>query len=178
MFINNFSKRERRLALATLSVVSIAVIYILIVKPVMTSWKSFNNEIRSKLTMIEKDFKILANQKTIEAEYNKLSKYAKSGKSDEEAIADTLTNIENISRNNSCLIVNIKPVGITKAPSSKEILIEVNAEANIEQFAKFLYDIENPRDVLMNIKRFTISSKSTQTGVLKGVFLISKVILG
>ena len=88
MFINNLSKRERHLALATLSVVSIAVLYIFIAKPIMTGWKNFNNEIQSKITMIAKDFKILANQKTIESEYAKLSKYAKSGKSDEEAVAE------------------------------------------------------------------------------------------
>ncbi len=56
-------------------------------------------------------------------------------------------------------------------------MIDVSAEAAIEQFSKFLYDIENPRDNLINVKRFTISAKSGQTGALKGTFIISKALL-
>ena len=177
MFIDNFSKRERYLAIITLSVVLIAVVYAFLIAPLSMVWKNLNNQIRSKINTLEKDSNILANQNALESDYAKLSKYAKSGRSDEQAAADTLTYIENVSRNDSCFIINIKPVGVTNGPSYKEILTDVTAEASMEQFSKFLYDIENPRDNLINIKRFTISTKSGQTGPLKGTFLISKILL-
>lgn len=176
MFIHNFSERERYLALATSAIVLIAVVYALIIRPVSARWVNLNNQIRSKINALEKDYRILANEQLLRSEYAKFSKYAKPSKSEEEAVADTLAYIENVSRNDSCFIINIKPIGVTNAGSYKEILIDVTAEANIEQFSKFLYDIENPRDTLINIKRFTINSKSGQTGILKGTFFISKVL--
>lgn len=177
MFISNFNRRERYLALATLSIVSIALAYAFIIDPIVMKWKNLNNQIRSRVGALEKDARLAANQKTVESEYAKLSKRGKPAKSKDQEVADTLAFIENVSKNDSCLIINIKPVEVTDAGSYKEILIDVTAEANIGQLSKFLYDIENPRDNLINVKRFTIGSKSGQTGILKGTFLISKVLL-
>ncbi len=177
MIIDNFSKREKRLAIITFSLILAALVYIFIIAPLLSGWGGLNNQVRMKIGMLEKDLRILANQTALKAEYSKLSKYAKSGASDEQTISDTLSYIENVSRNDSCFIVNIKPIGVTSSSSYKEILIDVTVEAGIAQFSKFIYDMENPRDVLINIKRFTLSSKSGQTGMLKGTFFISKILL-
>ena len=177
MFINNFSKREKLLALITISIVSIGVLYAAIIGPLASGLKNLNSQTQSKVDLLENDFKILTNQKTIESEYAKLSKYAKIGQNEEQAVADALAYIENVSRNDACLITNIKPIDVKGEASYKEILIDVSAEATIEQFSKFLYDIENPRDTLVNVKRFTLSAKSGQSGALKGTFIISKILL-
>ena len=177
MFINNLNKRERYLAVATVAVVSTAFLYAFLVAPIYARWRALNEQIQSRVNMLETDFKILVNQKTSEVEYAKLSKRTKIAKSEEQTVAATLDYIENVSRNDSCLIVNIKPAGVTNEGPYKEILVDVSVEANINQLSKFLYDIENPRDALINIKRFTITTKSTQTDLLKGTFLISKALL-
>ena len=177
MLINNFSKRERFLAVATLAVAFIAVLYFLIIEPISSRRKNINNQIQSKINMLEKDSAILSNQKALTAEYAKLAKYAKPSGSVDQAVADTLSYIESVSKSDSCVIINIKPVGVTEAETHKEILIDVSAEAGIEQFSKFLYDIENPREMLINVKRFTIASRSSQANALKGTFLISKILL-
>ena len=62
MFINNFNKRERDLALATLSIISIALVYAFIVDPIAARWKGLNSQIRSKVNMLEKDSRLAANQ--------------------------------------------------------------------------------------------------------------------
>ncbi|MDP3790737.1 MAG: hypothetical protein Q8R38_01685 [Candidatus Omnitrophota bacterium] len=177
MFINNLNKREKTLAIVAVSVVSISIVYALLIVPLFAKWIDLNNQIRSKVNMLESGFKMLANQKQLNEEYAKVSKYAKHMKSDEQAVADTLAYIETLSRNDACLIVNIKPVGTTKADHYKEILIDISAEANMSQFSKFLYDIENPRDTLISVKRFALSPKSGQADILKGTFLISKILL-
>ena len=178
MFINQLNRREKYLALATLSVISIAVIYFLIIGPIFAKSVVFNKEIRSKINNLEKGRKILASEGALKSEYNKLSKDAKSIKNEEGAIAGTLAYIEDVSRNDSCFIANIKPIGTTNLESYKEILIDVTVEAGgIEQLSKFLYDIENPRDNLINIKRLTISSKAGQAGTLKAAVIISKILL-
>ncbi len=177
MFINNLNDREKKLAIATIAIISIAITYALIIAPLYSKWKELNNQARSKASMLETGFKLLASQKQVSEEYSKLSKYARASLSEEEAVADTLALIESISKDASCLIVNIKPVGVTNTGSYKEILIDISAEAGIDQFAKFLYDIENPSDKLMSIKRFTLIPKSGQAGTLKGTFIVGKILL-
>jgi len=177
MFINNLNDREKKLAIATIAIVSLSIVYALIIAPLYAKWKELNGQTRSKVSMLETGFKLLANQKQMSEEYSRLSKYAKTSLSEEESVADTLALIENISKNASCLIVNIKPVGVTNAGSYKEILIDVSAEGGISQFSKFLYDVENPSDKLMSIKRFTLSPKSGQAATLKGTFIVSKILL-
>jgi Tfp pilus assembly protein PilO len=100
----------------------------------------------------------------------------KSAKSEEESTAEIMTYIEDVSRKDSCLVVSIKPVGAKNLGSYKEILIDVNAEGSMDQFSKFLYDIENSADMILEVKRFTLNSKSS-AGTLKGTFLISKIII-
>jgi hypothetical protein len=177
MFIDKMSNRERYLAIVTLSLISIAVAYALLIAPLSGIWKNLNNQMRSKVDILEKDSNILADQKALTSEYTKLSKYAATPKSEEEAVGDTLTYIENVSRTDSCFIANIKPVGVTKEGAYKKILIDVAVEASMDKLSKFLYDIENPRDTLMNIERFTISSKSGQVSTLKCTLIISKILL-
>lgn len=177
MFMNNLSDREKKLAIATIAVVSIAILYALIIAPLYSKWKELSGQARAKVNMLESGFRLLANQKQMNEEYSRLSKYAKTSMSEEEAVADTLALIENISKNDTCLIINIKPVGVTDTGSYKEILIDVSAEGGIGPFSKFLYDIENPSDRLMSVKRFTLSPKSGQAGVLKGTFIVSKILL-
>jgi len=177
MFINNFNKRERYLALATLSIVSIALVYLFIVDPIAMRLRDLNSQILSKVNILEKDSKLAANQKTIESEYAKLSKEGRPSKGNDQEVAQTLTFIEGVSKNDACFIVNIKPIEIKDAASHKEILIDVTVEGNMAQLSKFLYDIENPRENLIDIKRFSVSSKYGQTGILKSTLLISKSLL-
>jgi len=165
------------LALATLSIVSIALVYLFIVDPIAMRLRDLNSQILSKVNILEKDSKLAANQKTIESEYAKLSKEGRPSKGNDQEVAQTLTFIEGVSKNDACFIVNIKPIEIKDAASHKEILIDVTVEGNMAQLSKFLYDIENPRENLIDIKRFSVSSKYGQTGILKSTLLISKSLL-
>lgn len=175
--INNLSKREKSLAIITVSVVVAALFYAFLIIPLHQSWKDLNSQIRSKIDALDAGFRILANQKQLNEEHIKISKYAKFTKSDEEAIADAMAYIETVSRNDSCLITNIKPLGINKTDNVREILIDISTEANINQLSKFLYDIESSKDNLIKIKRLSISAKSGETDTLKGILLLSKILL-
>ncbi|MDO8535929.1 MAG: hypothetical protein Q7S30_02845 [Candidatus Omnitrophota bacterium] len=177
MLINNFNKREKYLALATVSIVSIALVYIFIMDPIVSKWKNLNGQIRSKVGILEKDSRLTANKKMIEAEYTKLSKKGRPSNSKDQEVAETLTFIESVSKNDTCFIVNIKPIDVNGSDSRKEILVDVTVEASMAQLSKFLYDIENPRENLIDIKRFSVTSKYGQPGVLKSTLLISKTLL-
>jgi len=178
MFIKNLNKREKRIAFTTAGVIGAALIYNIIISPVAERWTGLNDRIASRTNVLEKDIRILAMRDTIEAEYTKLAPYVKSAKGDEKSVAEALSLIENISKSASCLIISIKPVGAKEFGTHKEVLIDITAEATMEQFSKFLYDIETTKDMLLKVRRFAITSKTGQAGLLKGSFLIGKVLIG
>ena len=177
MFIKNMSKRERYIALTAVSFVGIAILYSFIIDPIAREWQALNSEIESKAAGLKTDFAMLAARKSLEANYSKFAKYARSEKSEEEAVAEVLSYLENLSRNDSCAIANIKPIGTKDFGTYKELLIDLSSEGTVSQFTKFLYDIENTKNMILKIRQFVLTSKAGQEGVLKGTFLISKVII-
>jgi len=173
----NLNKREKNLLGATLLVVSSALLYKFIIDPIFSRWVNLNDEIESKINILKKDSGILSKYKILEAEYAELSKYVKSAKGEKADASDILSYVENISKNDSCCIVNIKPIGTRNLSSYKEVLIDITVEATMEQFSKFLYDIENSKNMLLRVKQFNINSKTGQAGTLKGTFLVSKILM-
>lgn len=177
MFIKNMSRRERRIALATLSLIAIAILYNFALEPVSREWQMLDNEIGAKVAGLKRDLNMLSAQKTVDANYSKFSNYIRSAKSEEEAVADVLSYLESLSRSDSCLLINIKPIGTKDFGVYKELLIDLSSEGDVSQFTKFLYDIENTKSMILKVRHVVLTSKAGQEGVLKGTFLISKVIV-
>ena len=177
MFIKNMNKRERYIALAAVLVVAVTIIYNFVIDPVAKEWQSFNGEIEAKVSALTRDMSMLAARKTLESNYSAFSKYVRSGKSEEETTAEVLSYLEKLSRDDSCLILNIKPVSTKNLGAYKELLIDMSSEGSVSQFSKFLYDIENTQNMILKVRHFVLTSKAGQEGVLKGSFLISKIII-
>jgi hypothetical protein len=175
MLIKNLTKREKYIAAATIIVAAAAILYVFILEPISGRWSGLDKGIASKRAELEKDSRVLLMEKKLQTEYAGVSKYLKGARSEDEAVADAMSYVENTSRNDSCLIASIKPIGVKKSGSYKEILIDVTAEATMAQFSKFLYDIETPKEMILTVKRFVITPKSGQPNVLKGSFLISRL---
>ncbi len=171
------SKRERSIAIAAGLFVFAAIFYSLILDPISREWRSLNSEMLSKTASLTRDLKMIADRKSIEANYAKFEKYIKSGKGEEESAAEALSYLENLSRADSCLILNIKPIGAKDAGGYKEISIDLSCEGSISEFTKFLYDIENTKDMILKIRHFVLTSKAGQEGALKGSLVVSKIIV-
>jgi len=67
MFLNNMSKRERAIALATLSILAAAIIYNFILDPVLHQWRTLSAAAESKKKMLKSDLKMAREAKTLEA---------------------------------------------------------------------------------------------------------------
>ena len=177
ILIKNMNKRERYIALTALLFIAAAIGYNFIVEPIARQWGTLNREISSKTVTLKRDLALLLVDKTLEENYSKFSRYVRSDKSEEEAVAEFLSYIENLSRNDSCLIVNMKPIGTRDTGAYKEILVDLSSEGSVSQFTKFLYDVENTKNMILKVKHFVLTSKAGQEGALRGTFLISKVII-
>jgi hypothetical protein len=178
MFAKNLTGRERYLGFLAATVIAIAVLYNLLIAPLADKWACLNREVRSKTNLLAKNTAILASEKTLSPDHARMSKFIKSTSSEEEEVSHVLAFIENISRKDSCFVVNIKPMGTKSMGAYKELLVDVAAEADMERFSKFVYDIENSADMILRVKRFAINAKTGQSGSpLRGTFLISKIVI-
>ena len=171
------TKRERTIAITAVSFVTVAVLYNFVIDPVFKQWQLLNIEMASKASALKRDIAMLTARKTLESNYAKFSKYVRSDKSEEASASETLAYLENLSGEDSCFIANMKPIGTKDYGAYKELLIDLSSEATIENFSKFLYDVENAKNMILKVRRFTLTSKSGQDSTLKGSFLIGKVIV-
>jgi hypothetical protein len=177
MLIKNMNKRERTIAIVAISFVLGAILYSLIIDPVFRAWQVLNDNMAAKTVMLKKDLAMLSSRKSLETNYAKFSKYVISGKSEEETVSEALAYLENLSRTDSCTLLNIKPIGTKDYGAYKELMIELSSEGSISQFSKFLYDIENTKNMILKVRHFVITSKAGQEGALKGSLLIAKTII-
>lgn len=177
MFLKNLSKREKIAALGCIIFVMTAGAYNFVIEPVFRQWQTLHQERRAKTDMLRHDLRILASHRALKEDYQKIAKYLKPDKSEGEAVAEVLSYVESVSRNDSCLVTNIKPIGVKEFGAFKEILVDVSSEGDAASFSKFLYDIENTSEILLKVRRFSLNAKAGQQGALRGSFLISKIII-
>ena len=105
------SNRERYIALAAISFIGIAIVYSFIIDPIAKEWQTLNSEMESKSASLKRDLNMLSAKPSLESNYSKFAKYVKSDKNEEGAVADLLSYLESLSRSDSCLVINIKPIG-------------------------------------------------------------------
>ena len=175
MFIKNFSGRERTLLIGAVIIAVMALLYVLVLEPLAIQWKSLDSQIDAKVTALMKDTRLLAMYSALERDYEKYRGFIDAGKDEDEEITSALGEIESISQESACYIVNVKPRSAKTVGNYKEISFEVTTEGTIGEIARFIYEIEMSEKYL-RIRRFTILSKSGPAGNLKAVFLISKII--
>jgi len=175
--IRKLSKRERNVAAVTAVIIGAAVFYNMIIEPVAGNWHRLDKELKVKMNSLKKDMAMLPSCKAIESDYAKFSVYTRAKKNEEEDVSDMLAAIEALSRQDSCLIVNIKPSGVKKSGACKEIMVDLNVEASLAQLSKFLYDIETQKNMVLKVHRFTINSTQDPQNSLKGSFLISRIVI-
>jgi hypothetical protein len=165
MFARNLTAREKKLALIVVIAIASSLLYGFVAEPIFIRWKKREDQIKSKLAYMMKSERLLRKFKALEKEYTNLPSLTGAMESEEREIAKTLEALESISGASDCRIQNVKPRPSKKIGSYREISFEVTAEGAIEA-----------SNEMLRVKRFTITSKSGRSRILKGSFLINKII--
>jgi len=173
--IRNLSKKEKILLTACIVIAGIAIVYGVIIEPIVIHWKTINSEINTKTTLLLKNTRLLDMNRVLEAEYAKYRGFLDVSQNEEEESRKALAEIETISKASKVYIVNVKPRSPKKLGNYKELMLEVVAEGSIEELSRFLYEIETSK-ARLRISHFTIASKSGSTGSIKAMFLIGKIV--
>jgi len=174
MIINRLSKREKIFLLITIIVVSSVFGYALILEPLARNWSRLNRQVVQRSRRLNQNLLILKKERKIKNEFAKYAEYAKSLGTDEEIIAYLLKTIEQKASLTSTYITNIRPRDVKDKGFYREFIFELISESGLDDLMKFIYELQNSSE-LLTVKRLTLTLKSSERQVLRGVIEISKI---
>jgi Tfp pilus assembly protein PilO len=174
--LGRLSKREKLIFYGAIFVISLTILDRLIISPVFYKIKSLNEELAEKEKSIKRNLHIVAQKDKILAEKEKYASLLGSLKSEEEEMTTILKEIENLANKSSVYLVDMKPADFKTMGTSKKYIINLNCEAQMEQIASFMYNIEDSNKLLM-IEKYQVSPKSKESSVAKCNMSISKIVV-
>ena len=174
----NLSKREKFVLAITVTAIILSLTYNFILKPYLRVAGILEKDIAQhkakllgashylqKKTAIEKDFQdALGNLKRQE------------GVSGEQQIARILVELENLGNLSGIRITDIKPKPMRTYDFYSEFIIEIKFEAELREAAKFIYEIQQSKEIL-KIEKLQLNIKSSDSPLLEGHLRVHKVSL-
>ncbi|MCX5716135.1 MAG: type 4a pilus biogenesis protein PilO [Candidatus Omnitrophica bacterium] len=171
---SKFTQRERFLFIGIVCIAVIFAVYLLVLDPLYRNWSELRLESETAKRKLLKNLKLLADKNELEKGYDKYKDYLQREADKEQDVASALKEIEDTAQRAGAKITSIKPKGEKLLKGYKTYNIELIAEGKIDQFLKFMYELEGSKK-LFKIERLILSLKSSQSDLLKGTLLIIKV---
>jgi len=173
----NITKRERILAIATVSVAVVAIVYNFIIEPIIGQWNALDKKIRDKEIVLKKHSRILRDKDNIERLRAEYAKYFETNKlTPEEESAVALSRIEKIARETNVRITNIKPLLSKSFGSYNKFTFRVATESKLKELTKFIYDLQSS-DQLLKVERMVLRAKENEPTTIKAILNITKISL-
>jgi len=170
------SKREQFILYIAAFFIALTLLDRLIIEPIFSKMQSLDKEIQEKETAIRRNAHVVVQKDRILAEVAKYTSFLSTAKSEDEEITSFLKEIENLADKSSVYLIDMKPSGVKDLGSSKKYLLNLNCEAQMEQLADFMYNIENSNK-LLTIDKYQISPKSKESSIAKCSISISKMVI-
>jgi hypothetical protein len=178
--LSKLSKREKAGALAVGIVVLLALVALLVIRPLTNRFHELDEQIAAA------DKKAGENQRILSPSMREstLRDYAKYGSyimkpattTTAEENAAMLAELETQARGCGVGLSSTKPLVPQIEPDFEEYSVEVEIDADMRRLISFLYDVEASNQ-LLRVKKLQLDSKSgTEGGGLKGRLVITKVV--
>jgi len=163
------NKREHLMLYLAIGVMAFAAVFNLLLYPLLQRNDTLNREINLARSKLKNYARLLSQKDYIMHRYNTFAPQLKLPQDNESGIVSSLSEIENLAKASRVHIIDIRP---QSQKGGSALYIDVRAEANLESFLRFIYEIENSLSVL-KIKKFQLNSRSGSTA-LEGIFIISQ----
>lgn len=162
MFLSRLSKRERYIAYVAAVALILVFFNKIVLGPVIGKSNELNREIVIQEKKLEKSLGILVHDDAINTNYEKYTQNLKQTRSDEEEIAELLSEIEKIAKKTAVFLADIKPLPVSKIGFYKEYVVEAEVESEINHLVDFIYQLEkSPR--LLRVGKFHLTPKKGET---------------
>lgn len=165
------SGREKLILYVLIAVTFLGANVLFVFEPVIRRNITLNNEIQNVNLRIKRYLALLGKEKFILDNYNKLNLDSPELLGRQDRVVSLLSELEDTAKNAGIQIIEIRPEAGSKKGKRQETVVNLKAEAAMEQYVKFIYDLENSR-FLLRIKSLQLSVKSNSQA-LEGVFSIT-----
>ncbi|MFC1708994.1 type 4a pilus biogenesis protein PilO [Candidatus Omnitrophota bacterium] len=169
----NIAQRQKGIAIITILVISLCVVYLLAIEPLYKKYAVLNQEIRSKQSRLAENLRLLKEKEAIQEEFKKYNYLLKVKGSKEEEMASVLAEIEGIGKNTGLYLNDIKPQRGRDLGFCQIMLVEVRFQANMQTLSKFIYELQNSV-FLLKASKLQITSQRADSRLLEGVIQISR----
>lgn len=174
-FFNRLSKRERLIAIVTTAVVLILVTDQLVVRQILRSVNSLDQQAKDLENNIQRSIRMLSQKEHMIAEIEKYKVYSVETKSTEEETVALLKHIEELANQSSVNLLYAKPAGSKSDEAVKKFVMTLECEGQMAQMIRFFYEIENSA-LLLKIDKFTLQPTASGSSVVKCGATVSRAI--
>ena len=173
---SRMSKKEKTIFYCACAFIAVAVSDRAIVGPIVSRTRELDRAIIDKQAAINRDLKIISQEKNIEMRKTEYKAYSVAETTPEEDTSSLLKEVDSLAAKSSVSLADIKPQDPRIEKGFKKYLVNYSCEATFDKLMELLYNIENSKKVL-KVEKFTLSLKSKQDTVLKCSLTVSKVVL-
>ena len=174
---SRLSKREKMILYVTSFVISALVLDRFVVRPIVKTLHSLNQEARDLQTNIKKSVRLLAQKDRMMSEAKQYAAYSTESKSPEEETVALLKHVEELANHSSVNLLYAKPGGSQQAPEQiAKHYVNLELEGQMEQLINFFYEIENSK-MLLRIEKYTLQPTAKGSSVVKCTATVSKAIV-
>lgn len=165
------TKREKAVLYTAGFSIAFALCFNFIFAPFIEKNADLNRQIGAARTKIKNYRRLLKEKENIQNQFKQLSSMLGDGTGN--PAMDALEEIESTTKSAHVRIIEVRPQGYKQSRKGRERQIEVRAEAAMEGYFKFIYELENSLS-LLRIKSFQMSSRPG-SDMIEAVFQLSEV---
>lgn len=175
MIFSSMSKREKIILAVACAAICASIFYNFVFDPFIKKWLTIDTRIVAKQVKLQKDIKILSRQQYIKKEYQNYAPLTKGSRSDDQHMADILSEIEGLGRKTNVYITVLKPQAIKETGLCKKFTAAVELDTTVKDLAAFFYEVGNSAKIL-KIDSAEIIAKPGQKDSIKAYLLISSIL--
>lgn len=161
------TKREKAIFYITVGIIIFSIVFNFFIAPVLKRVETLNKETDIIRRKLKKYIRLLSQKAHLQDKYSKFALEQNLSNVDTDTSVSAISILQALAKGANIHILEIRP---QTSGNLKEILTDLRTEGTIEDYLKFIYNIENSL-MLLRIKRFQLNAKPN-TQSLEGNFSI------
>ena len=167
------SRREKKILEATAGVVGFTLLYLFVFDPFWKEWQRTGGAITGVEAKLRRSALLMKQKATIETEVQNYSTLLKM-KDPDQMRTQTLAEIEKITREQALKVIEMRPLSTRRQGVFQEYLVEVDLEGTMSQLLQMIYHLQTTSG-LLKVERLQISTKGSQSSLLKAIVTLSRL---
>lgn len=167
------TKKEKIILYGTLSAVIFSLAGNIVILPLLKKNADLNKKTEITRLKLIKYTRLLKHKESIQEKYNRLPGILSLPRQEDKPAVLGLPELESLAKAAGIRIVDIRPQSARQTGHYREMAIDIKTEGSMQEYLKFIYDLEHSLSLLA-IKKIRLSSKP-DTLLLEGAFTLSRL---